>query len=145
MEVVLHTFALIISGLFAGGAMMQTVVDHPARLSVNGACAVDQMQRSLNRADPYMPALATIGALTCFGAFLMGAPINNLFAALLFVGIGLHTFAFIIPINKQILGVEVSHHDIGPTLTLMQRWGFFHTFRSVAGLLALILLAAAGR
>ncbi len=143
MAMLLHTLALILSGLFAGGATMQTIVDHPARLSVKGACAVDQMQRSLERVDPYMPGLATGSALAGFAAYVFGAPLNDLLAALLFVAIGIETFSLIIPINKRILAVKLDSDDIPPTLVLMQRWGFLHAFRSAAGTAALVLLASA--
>ncbi len=101
------------------------------------------MQRSLERVDPYMPALATGCAATGFASYLMGASIDDLFAALIFLAIGIHTFSFIIPINKKILSVPLSGDDVPPTLALMRRWGFLHAFRSVAGLLALVLLASA--
>ncbi len=139
----LHTAALILSGLFAGGAMMQTVVDHPARLSIKGTCAVNQMQRSLERVDPYMPGLATASAMTGAGAFFFGAPINDLIAAALFVAIGILTFSLIIPINKKILSTDLTGPDVSPTLALMGRWGLLHAFRSAAGTLALVLLASA--
>ncbi len=143
MALILHTVALVIAGLFAGGAMMQTVVDHPARRAAGGFCAIEQMQQSLGRADPYMPILATIGAVTGLGAYFMGARIVDLFAALLFVAIGIHTFTFIIPINKRIKAFRPSDPDVSPILALMRRWGFLHAARSVAGTLALVLLATA--
>ena len=141
MAAVMHILALIFAGLFAGGAMMQTVVDHPARLAVGGAGGIAQMQRSLGRADPYMPILASCGAITCFGSFYMGASNHDLWAAILFVLVGIFTFAFIIPINKKIQACRLTDGDFATTLSLMRRWGFLHAFRSLAGTLALVLLA----
>ena len=144
MALIMHTAALILSGLFAGGAMMQTIVDHPARLRVGGGCAVNQMQKSLDRVDPYMPGLASGSAIMSFGAYITGAPINDLFAAMFFIAIGVETFTFIIPINKRIMSFEPTGGDLASTLSLMRQWGTLHAFRSAAGTLALILLASDG-
>lgn len=143
MALILHTVALVIAGLFAGGAMMQTVVDHPARRAVSGFGGIEQMQRSLGRADPYMPILATSGALAGLGAYFSGRSIADLIAALLFVFIGIHTFSFIIPINKKIVAFRTSDANVSPILAMMRRWGFLHAVRSVAGTLAFVLLASA--
>ena len=123
---------------------MQTIVDHPARLSVKGACAVNQMQRSLQRVDPYMPILATSSAAAGLVAYIFGAPINDLLAALLFIGIGVETFSLILPINKKILATNLDSDGVTPALNSMKRWGFLHAFRSGAGTIAFILLATAG-
>ena len=141
MSSIFHSTALVLSGLFAGGAMMQTIVDHPARVSADKPCAVSQMQRSLERVDPYMPALATLAAAAGIGSFFTGGTFGDLVAAGLFFAIGIHTFALIIPINKQIMSISPIHGDVAAAHRLMKRWGFLHAFRSMAGTSALILFA----
>ncbi len=143
MAEIIQAAAVVLAGMFAGGASMQSLVDHPARVAMSGVGSVDQMQRSLGRADPYMPTLAALSAATSLaGYFVLHRPLD-LAAALLFMLVGVVTFTFIIPMNKKILATRLVERDVPPALTLMRRWSKFHALRSLTGLTAFLLLVIA--
>lgn len=137
-----HILALVCAGLFAGGAMMQSLVDHPARLGAESVAGIEQMQRSLRHADPYMPLTAVVGAGMAFWSFLLGGGSIDLAAALLLVVVVPFTWVFIIPVNKRIHAFRPGHPNVDEVSGHLRRWGRFHAFRSVCGTLALALLAA---
>lgn len=135
-----HLLSVTVTGLFAGGAVMQSIVDHPARQSAEPGCAILQMQAVLGRADPYMPILALIGTAGSIAGCLLEHPawITAMAALVLFLVIPF-TIIFIVPINKQMMtltGVDHEHQDIR---RLMKRWAQLHAARSVLGCLALVL------
>jgi hypothetical protein len=134
-----HAIALVSAGLFAGGAMMQSVVDHPSRLAAESAVGLDQMQRSLRAADPYMPLLASAGAMSSFWSFRIGAEPAELLAAILLLTVIPFTLIFIMPVNKSIH--RLSPSNAAEFSRLMHRWGRLHAIRSLCGLVALMALA----
>lgn len=136
-----HALALVCAGLFAGGAMMQSIVDHPARLGAERAAGIDQMQRSLRHADPYMPLLAVVGAGMAIWSFLLGAGPVDLLAALLLVAVVPFTWVMIIPVNKRIHAFKAGDCNVDEVSGHLRRWGRVHAFRSVCGTLALAVLA----
>ncbi|WP_374944156.1 DUF1772 domain-containing protein [Sphingomonas sp.] len=136
-----HALALVCAGLFAGGAMMQSIVDHPARLGAESAAGIDQMQRSLRHADPYMPLLAVVGAGMAIWSYLVGAGLMDLLAALLLVAVVPFTWALILPVNRRIHAFKPGDANVTEVAGHLRRWGRFHAFRSVSGTLALMLLA----
>lgn len=139
-----HALALVFAGLFAGGAMMQSIVDHPSRLAADSAVGIDQMQRSLRAADPYMPLLAVFGAAVGIWSFLVGGGLADLVAAILLLAVVPLTWMFILPINGRIHAYKPGDPNASEVSGHMRRWGHFHAVRSVCGTLALLLLAAGG-
>ena len=136
-----QVLALVCAGLFAGGAMMQTIVDHPARLGAESAAGIEQMQRSLRHADPYMPLTAVVGAGLALWSYLLGAGPIDLVAALLLVAVVPFTWVLIIPVNNRIHAFKLGDPNLEEVAGHLHRWGRFHAFRSVSGTLALALLA----
>lgn len=136
-----HALALVCAGLFAGGAMMQTIVDHPSRLAAESAVGIDQMQRSLRAADPYMPLLALAGSGAAAWSFLVGGGPAGLLAAILLVSVVPLTWALILPVNKRIHAYRSGDANAAEVSGHMRRWGRLHAMRSVCGTLALAILA----
>jgi Domain of unknown function (DUF1772) len=131
---------MICIGLFAGGAMMELLVEHPARVSADSATAIDQMQSVLKRADPFMPALAIGGLIAGVAAWYLDGNLLGLIGGILTgLNIGL-TLVAILPVNNKLLAYDggVSPSDLKRE---MRRWGYLHAVRSVAALTAFLLIA----
>jgi Domain of unknown function (DUF1772) len=131
---------IICIGLFAGGAMMELLVEHPARVSADSATAIDQMQSVLKRADPFMPALAIGGLIAGVAAWYLD---GNLFEMIGGILMGLNivlTLIAILPVNKKLLAYDsrVSPSDLKLE---MRRWGYLHAVRTFAALTAFLLIA----
>ena len=138
-----HTIALICAGLFAGGAMMQTIVDHPSRIAAENEAGIAQMQLSLRAADPYMPLLAVVGGLTALWSYYVGRGPADLLAGLLLLAVVPFTWLLIIPVNSRIHAHRPGNANVIEVKGHLHRWGRLHAMRSVLGTLALIILAAA--
>ena len=136
-----HVIALVFAGLFAGGVLMEAIVEHPARLAAEAGGGIDVMQRVLERADPYMPGLALAGFAAGLASYLLGGPALDLAAALLLLAIVPFTILLLVPINKRILAYRPSAGGAIEIVALMKRWTPRHAIRSVAGVLAFLLLA----
>lgn len=132
---------LLFTGLFAGGAMMEMMVEHPARLAAGKDTARDQMQGVLKRADPLMPGLATLGLLSGVTAYWLGGGVLALAGAVLAGANILFTLVAILPINKTLMAftAAASRAELEAP---MRRWQALHRVRSLAALAAFFLVAA---
>jgi Domain of unknown function (DUF1772) len=134
-----NLLSVIVTGRFAGGALMQSIVDHPARQSAEPRCAIVQMQAVLGRADPYMPILALIGtAGSIASCFLENPAWVTAMAALVLFPVIPFTIVFIVPINRQMMAIAGADHEHQDIRRLMKRWAHLHAARSVLGCLALV-------
>lgn len=135
------TLEILSSGLFAGGAVMQTVVDHPARSRADHAAALGQMQRTLVAADPYMPILALAGAAGGAGALVMAGGPADLAVAVTMVLIVVFTVVAIAPLNKAMHAMPLVSCEEPLVRSAMKRWGALHGVRSVLGVVAFFIAA----
>jgi hypothetical protein len=133
--------AVIATGVFTGGALMQSIVDHPARQSTEPAAAIGQMQATLKFADPYMPILVLLGSASMMVTYYLHNRTWHIVAAalLLFVIIPF-TLIFIFPVNKEMLALSGAAHEHPAIRSLMRRWGRLHAVRSALGCAALIVI-----
>lgn len=138
---IIHSLALILSGLFAGGALMESVVGHPARLAAARTAGLDVMQHVLRRADPHMPILALSGFATGAASFAFDGPVTDLLAAMLLIAMVPFTLIAISPINRRLLGSGPSEAESETARGLMKKWQRLHATRTAGGCLALILVA----
>ena len=131
---------MICIGLFAGGAMMELLVEHPARVSADIATAIDQMQGVLKRADPFMPALAMGGLIAGVTAGYLDGNLLGMIGGIL-TGLNIVlTLIAILPVNKKLLAYD-SGVSPGDLKREMRRWGYLHAVRTFAALAAFILIA----
>jgi hypothetical protein len=83
--------------------------------------------------------LAVIGFIAGLFAWLLGAGVNWLIAAVLIGAVVPFTFIGIMPTNHELLAPG---RDVGSaeTLALLKKWGRLHAVRSVLGLCATLLM-----
>jgi hypothetical protein len=133
--------SVIATGLFAGGALMQSIVDHPARQSTEPAAAIGQMQATLKFADPYMPILVLLGSISMMVTYYFhNRTWHIVVAALLLLLIIPFTLIVILPVNKKMLTLSGAAHEHPAIRSLMRRWGRLHAVRSISGCAALIVI-----
>ena len=133
--------SVVVTGLFAGGALMESIVDHPARQLTEPAAAIGHMQATLKFADPLMPILVLIGSASMLVTYYFHNRAWHILAAalLLFLIIPV-SFILIIPVNKKMLALSGAAHDHPAIRSLMRRWGRLHAVRSILGCAALIVI-----
>ncbi|KAI8587906.1 hypothetical protein BDZ88DRAFT_214498 [Geranomyces variabilis] len=140
----LHTAAILSTGLFAGAALYITSVEHPARLRMSAESAQRQFQLSYPRAAPIQAALAVIGGVS---SLALGR-IHPLQATRFYTAGGAmlsivaFTLGAILPTNKKLLaGSSTASSGGGDNVwKLLTTWGWMHSLRTAASLLALGLL-----
>jgi hypothetical protein len=121
--------------LFAGASIYISLVEHPARLSIDTKSAALQWAPSYRRATYMQASLALIGLLTGVTAWLLSGVRTWLVAAILIGLVVPFTFLVIMPTNHELLapGRDLSTPE---TRRLLERWGRLHWVRSLLGLCA---------
>ncbi len=133
--------SFICTGLFAGAALYVSVVEHPARMANTLVVALAEFRPSYKRAAAMQVILAVAGAAGAVGAYFLGRGISTLVAGIVLATVIPFTLIVMMPINRQLLD-ETRTAQTPDTEVLLEKWGSLHNVRTVAGLLALVILAA---
>ncbi len=133
--------SFICTGLFAGAALYVSVVEHPARMSCDLPIALAEFRPSYKRAAVMQVILAVIGVTGAIVAWYLGRGTSTLVAAIVFATVVPWTLIVMMPINRQLLD-ETRTSETPETDVLLKKWGRLHNVRTIAGLLALTILAA---
>jgi uncharacterized membrane protein YczE len=99
----LEFVATLTGALFAGAALYINVAEHPARMSLDTQTAALQWAPSYQRATWLQAPLALLSLACGVAAWLLGAGIGWLVAALLVGAVVPFTFAVIMPTNNKLL------------------------------------------
>jgi uncharacterized membrane protein len=137
----LGILAVLSGALFAGGALYVSLVEQPARMTLEARAAAEQFRVSYRRAAPWQAATAVICALSGVLASVSGAPWTWAVGGLL-VGLAVpFTLIVILPTNKRLLGADAA--DDTERRALLVRWARLHWIRSALGTLGLLILIRA--
>jgi len=135
----LEFIAVVCSGLFAGAAIYVNLVEHPARLECGTAVAVTQFGPSYRRAAVTQAALAATGCATAVVAGIQGRVTTVLTAGLLLGAVIPFTLLVVLPTNKRLLDPALDRASAEAAL-LLARWGRLHAVRTIASMIAFLLL-----
>jgi hypothetical protein len=139
MIMLLDLVALLSLGLFAGAALYVTLVEHPARRQCGPALAIAEFGPSYRRGAAMQASLAAVGCLAGVGDWARGHGALPLAAGLLMAAAIAFTLVVILPTNKRLLDPALDPGS-AEAPALLARWGRLHAIRTVAGLVALLLL-----
>lgn len=138
---IFELIALLCTAIFAGAAAYITFVEHPARLGCGPVVALAQWRPSYSRATIMQASLAVLGALTALAAWLQGRGSVMLAAGLLLGSVVPFTLIVIAPTNKLLMN-PARDANAPDTIVLLRRWGVLHAVRTIASLMALLVLVA---
>ena len=133
--------SFICTSLFAGAALYVSVVEHPARLACSTDIALAEWRPSYKRAAIMQVILAAGGVLAAIGAYMAGRGTSVLVAAIVLATVVPWTLIVIMPTNKELLN-PTRVATTPDTDVLLRKWGRLHVVRTVASLLAVVILAA---
>jgi len=127
---VLQLLAVLCATLFAGAALYISVVEHPARLTLDTRAAVRQWAPSYTRATWLQAPAALLSFASGAAAWLVGAGAGWFVAALLIGVVVPFTFVVVMPTNHELLapGRDL---DAAEMRMLLRRWGHLHAVRTV--------------
>jgi hypothetical protein len=138
MLVALKFLAILTASVFAGAALYVSLVEHPARMTLDTKAAAMEWAPSYARGTLMQAPLALISLLTGLGAWLLGAGVAWAVAALLVGAVVPFTFVAIMPTNTA-LGAAGRDLASVETRALLVRWGRLHAVRTVLSLAATLL------
>jgi len=129
------TFAAV---LFTGAALYINVVEHPSRMELPTKFAALQWAPSYKRATLLQAPLALVSLLTGCAAWLLGANVWWLVAALVVGAVVPFTFLVVMPTNHKLLapGRDLSSVE---TRELLQKWAKLHAVRTALSLVASVM------
>jgi Domain of unknown function (DUF1772) len=127
--------ALVASALFAGAAFYVTVVEQPARLSLDDRALLTEWKPAYKRGAAMQAPLALVGFLLGMLAWWLTSRPSFLIGAILIIAPWPWTLIVIKPTNDALMATE-SDKAGPPTRALIVKWGGLHAVRTVLGLLA---------
>ena len=132
---ILATFTAV---LFAGAALYINVAEHPARMGLETRSAALQWAPSYKRATLLQAPLALVSLLSGSTAWLLGANVWWLVAALLIGAVVPFTFIVVMPTNHKLLapGRDLTSVE---TRELMHHWAKLHAVRTALSLIASVI------
>ena len=133
--------SFVCTALFAGAALYVSVVEHPARLACSTDVALAEWRPSYKRAAIMQVILAAGGVLAAIGAYMAGRGTPVLVAAIVLATVVPWTLIVIMPTNKELLN-PARVATTPDTDVLLRKWGRLHVIRTVASVLAVVILAA---
>src|SRR5262245_37017678 len=134
----LELVATLASALFAGAALYINVAEHPARMTLETRMAALQWAPSYKRATLLQAPLALLSLVSGTGAWLLGAGVLWLVAALLIGLVVAFTFDVVMHTDRQLLD---PHRDVSSaeTRSLLEKWNKLHAVRTALSLVASII------
>lgn len=135
---ILPLIALVLATLFAGAALYISLVEHPARLGLDGAALLAQWQPSYKRALPIQAGLAVAGGLAGLSAWYLSGDWRWLAGSVVLVANWPFTLFVILPVNKRLMATRPQDAD-AESRRMLVKWGKLHNVRSLLGSLAMLL------
>ena len=132
--------ALIAATLSAGAALYITLVEHPARLSLNDASMLAQWQPSYKAALPIQSGLAVLGGVLGLVAWYQTRDWHWVAGSVVLLANWPFTLLGIMPTNKRLMAMSPADAS-AESSKLLRRWGSLHAVRSVLGSLSAALFS----
>ncbi len=127
--------ALVMSALFAGGALHVMLAEQPARLALNPEAMLGQWQASFTRAQRSAPVQAILGVVFGLGAWGMGGGPAWILGAIL-LGANIPYTLILIGSTNRLLQATAPAESGPASRALVEKWGRLHVGRTVLALAA---------
>jgi Domain of unknown function (DUF1772) len=136
----LALIALVVATLFAGAAVYISIVEHPARLTLDNSSMLAEWQLSYKRALPIQAGVAVVGGIAGLISWYQSEAWQWLAGSVVLLTNWPFTLIGIMPTNKRLMAVRPTDAT-KESRTLLNRWGSLHSIRSLLGSLAAALFA----
>jgi hypothetical protein len=131
---------LVLATLFAGAALYISLVEHPARMTLEDGPSLAQWQPSYKRALPIQAGLAMLGGAAGLVVWYLSMDWRWLIGGVALLANWPVTMLAIMPTNRQLLAMRPA--DAGPkSRAMLLHWGRLHQVRGALGALAVLLFA----
>jgi uncharacterized membrane protein len=135
--------ALVVTALFAGAALYVSVVEHPARRSLDPGAALTQWKPAYKRGAAIQAPLALVGFLLGLAAWWQSGNWIWLYGGIVLVANWPYTLFVIMPINRALKATDPAKAGT-ETRALLEKWALLHAVRTTLGFAAtaIFLLAS---
>jgi len=140
---VLEYLAIAASALFTGAAVYVSFVEHPARLTLDDASALQQWKPAYERGTLMQASLAIIAGSLGIASWWRTGNALWLVGAVLVLANWPYTLAVIMPTNMPTNRKLKATAPEAESRTLMLRWGRLHAGHSLLGTASLIIYLCA--
>jgi hypothetical protein len=130
------------SGLFAGGNLYCTLVEHASRSEVETRVAAEIFPKSFARGATLQMALSSTAIIASFYTYMQEKDQKWLTAGLITLSILPYTYIVIMPVVEQLTDPNLDK-DNTHTVGLLNRWGAFHSVRTLLSLASFVLVILA--
>lgn len=135
--------ALVVAALFAGAALYVSVVEHPARRSLDPGAALTQWKPAYKRGAAIQAPLSLVGFLLGLAAWWQSGNWIWLYGGIVLVANWPYTLFVIMPINRALKATDPAKAGT-ETRALLEKWALLHAVRTTLGFAAtaIFLLAS---
>lgn len=134
--------ALVLSALFCGAALYVLFVEHPARTSLPPAAQLAQWQPAYRRGTLLQAPLAALSGLAGVAVWLRWGDVWFLAGGVLMLAAIAFTLLVMFPLNNA-LKATPPEQATAETAAKLSRWARLHGVRTLLGLAATAIYAAA--
>jgi hypothetical protein len=141
MLLALKFIATLTAATFAGAALYVSLVEHPARMTLDTRAAALEWAPAYARGTWMQAPLALVSLLAGLGAWWLRGGAGWALAAVLIGAVVPFTFLAIMPTNRAL---QTPGRDLASTetRTLLERWAKLHAVRTALSLAAAVLYVA---
>jgi hypothetical protein len=130
--------ALIVAALFAGAAVYVSVVEQPARLSLDDRALLTQWKPAYKRGTAMQASLAIIGFLLGVAAWWQTSYWAWLLGAAILIANWPYTLLGIMPTNRILMATEPATAR-SDSRALIKKWAALHAGRTALGFAATLI------
>jgi hypothetical protein len=132
--------ATICAGLWSGGCIYLSLVQHPAAHRAGPDIAAALVRPMSARAAPMFIVFAFVGTVAGVYAWFQGAGSNWLIGAMFLGAMFPFTAILIVPTNRRLLKIKPG--EVGGSEELFTRWGRLHGLRALLGSTAFLVFVS---
>lgn len=133
---ILGEFALIAASAFAGAAIYVSLVEQPARLTLDGHALLAEWKLSYRRGTAMQAPLALIATALGAAAFVSTDDWRWLLGSALALANWPVTLLFIMPVNRALTAMQAGGAGVHEKVI---EWGRLHAVRSALGVAAVLV------
>ena len=127
------------AGAFAGACVYIALAQHPVRMGLADAAALDDFRSTIPRAERLQAPLLVVTLVATALSLVLTFRGPVLVGGVLLLAVLVQTIVTVLPVNARLLSGAAADH-VGEARTALSRWGALHTVRTAVAVLGAVLV-----